>query len=174
MEHLRRVHCEDGHSESKLNFVCPFVQHGVQAPALTDKELVAPCEKSSRMLLVCKYISTLFWTLSYAHMQDAKIWTSAQWPNLSHRESLEPGKRRHQIPDNMSPKGNQTCHPHNTEGTCVVYKPWLVGVYSKYTTWDRGQRKFAVILPEPKARAIMTANFRWPRSWAVYSLYTPY
>ena len=36
----------------------------------------------------------------------------------------------------------------------VVYKPWLVGVYSEYTTQDRGQRKFAIILPEPKARAI--------------------
>ena len=43
-------------------------------------------------------------------------------------------------------------------GVYVVCKPWLVGVYSEYTTWDRGQRNFAFILPEPKARAI------WPQT----------
>ena len=50
-----------------MNFVCPFVHHGVQAPALTDKELVAPCEKSSRMLLVCKYIYLLYNFVEAAH-----------------------------------------------------------------------------------------------------------
>ena len=38
----------------------------------------------------------------------------------------------------------------------VLYKPWLLGLFHKYTTRDRGQRKFRgslrLITPEPEGR----------------------
>ena len=53
-------------------------------------------------------------------------------------------------------------HLYNMSGMeYVLYKPWLLGLFHKYTTRDRGQRKFAVDNARARrARALSTANFR--------------
>ena len=45
----------------------------------------------------------------------------------------------------------------------VVYKPWLIGVFHKYTILGGGRRKFVVwIKPECSTGFTETANFRQP------------
>ena len=43
----------------------------------------------------------------------------------------------------------------------VIYKPWLVGVFHKYTTRAQSQRKFATNKPRTgRVRGLSVANFQ--------------
>ena len=56
----------------------------------------------------------------------------------------------------------------------IIYKPWLVGVFNRYTTRVWCQRNFTTDKPwAQRARGLSVANYRWLRTRFIYLLNTP-
>ena len=51
----------------------------------------------------------------------------------------------------------------------VIYKQWFIGLFHEYTTWGRGQRKFAVLI-NPRARGLSKLQTSDDRGWYIHGI----